>query len=222
MCGRFTYAKEFREIRIRYNVERDFPLFRPRYNIAPGQEVAVVFNRDGGRSLGMMHWGLIPSWAKDPSIGNKMINARAETLSEKPSFKRLIAKRRCLVLSDGFYEWRKEGKRKAPMRIRLKTGEPFGFAGLWDSWRKPDGSDLQTFTIITTEANELLKPIHDRMPVILLKEAEQQWLGFDVKDTSELLSLLKPYPSDLMEAYDVSLLVNSPRNDLPECIEAQA
>ena len=222
MCGRFTYAKEFREIRIRYNVERDFPLFRPRYNIAPGQEVAVVFNRDGGRSLGMMHWGLIPSWAKDPSIGNKMINARAETLSEKPSFKRLIAKRRCLVLSDGFYEWRKEGKRKAPMRIRLKTGEPFGFAGLWDSWRKPDGSDLQTFTIITTEANELLKPIHDRMPVILLKEAEQQWLGFDVKDTSELLSLLKPYPSDLMEAYDVSLLVNSPRNDLPQCIEAQA
>jgi len=222
MCGRFTYAKEFREIRIRYNVERDFPLFRPRYNIAPGQEVAVVFNRDGGRSLGMMHWGLIPSWAKDPSIGNKMINARAETLSEKPSFKRLIAKRRCLVLSDGFYEWRKEGKRKAPMRIRLKTGEPFGFAGLWDSWRKPDGSDLQTFTIITTEANELLKPIHDRMPVILPEEAEQQWLGFDVKDTSELLSLLKPYPSDLMEAYDVSLLVNSPRNDLPECIEAQA
>ncbi len=222
MCGRFTYAKEFREIRIRYNVDRDFPLFRPRYNIAPGQEVAVVFNRDGGRSLGMMHWGLIPSWAKDPSIGNKMINARAETLSEKPSFKRLIAKRRCLVLSDGFYEWRKEGKRKAPMRIRLKTGEPFGFAGLWDSWRKPDGSDLQTFTIITTEANELLKPIHDRMPVILPEEAEQQWLGFDVKDTSELLSLLKPYPSDLMEAYDVSLLVNSPRNDLPECIEAQA
>ena len=222
MCGRFTYAKEFREIRIRYNVDRDFPLFRPRYNIAPGQEVAVVFNRDGGRSLGMMHWGLIPSWAKDPSIGNKMINARAETLSEKPSFKRLIAKRRCLVLSDGFYEWRKEGKRKAPMRIRLKTGEPFGFAGLWDSWRKPDGSDLQTFTIITTEANELLKPIHDRMPVILPEEAEQQWLGFDVKDTSELLSLLKPYPSDLMEAYDVSLLVNSPRNDLPQCIEAQA
>jgi len=123
--------------------------------------------------------------------------------------------------ADGFYEWRKEGKRKAPMRIRLKTGEPFGFAGLWDSWRKPDGNELQSFTIITTEANELLKPIHDRMPVILPEEAEQKWLSVDVKDASELLSLLKPYPSDLMEAYDVSLLVNSPRNDLPECIRAE-
>ncbi len=165
-----------------------------------------------------MHWGLIPSWAKDPSIGNKMINARAETLLEKPSFKRLVGKRRCLVLTDGFYEWRKEGKRKVPMRMLLKTRELFAFAGLWDRWKKPDGNEFQSFTIITIDANDLLRPIHDRMPVILGRDGEEKWLNPDLKDPSELLPLLKPYPSELMEAYDVSPLVNSPRNDRPECI----
>lgn len=221
MCGRYTYTDEIRDIRIRFDLERDLPLFKPRYNIAPGQDVPVIFNRDGTRSLTMMQWGLVPSWAKDPAIGNRMINARAETLAEKAAFKRLIGKRRCLVLADGFYEWRKEGKRKVPMRIRLKSGGPFGFAGLWDSWRKPDGTELQSFTIITTEANELLRPIHDRMPVILVGDDEKKWLDFDIKDVSQTLTLLKPFPPELMEAYDVSTLVNSPRNDLAECIRPE-
>lgn len=221
MCGRYTYTDEIRDIRIRFDLERDLPLFKPRYNIAPGQDVPVIFNRDGTRSLTMMQWGLVPSWAKDPAIGNRMINARAETLAEKPAFKRLIGKRRCLVLADGFYEWRKEGKRKVPMRIRLKTAGSFGFAGLWDSWRKPDGTELQSFTIITTEANELLRAIHDRMPVILVGDDEKKWLDFDIKDAGRILSLLKPFPPELMEAYDVSTLANSPRNDLAECIRPE-
>jgi putative SOS response-associated peptidase YedK len=221
MCGRFTYAKEFREIGIRFDLEHDIPFFRPRYNIAPGQEVAVVFSRENVHSLAMMQWGLVPSWAKDPAIGNRMINARAETLAEKPSFKGLIGKRRCVVLADGFYEWRKEGKRKVPMRIRLKSEDPFGFAGLWDSWRKPDGKELQSCTIITTEANDLLRSIHDRMPVILAQEGEKLWLDAELRDFSQLFPLLKPYPSDQMEAYEVSILVNSPRNDLRACIEEQ-
>ena len=221
MCGRFTYAKEFREIRIRFDLDHDIPLFRPRYNISPGQEVTVVFNWEGTRSLTMMQWGLVPSWAKDPAIGNRMINARAETLAEKPSFKRLIGKRRCVVLADGFYEWRKERKRKVPMRIRLKSEDPFGFAGLWDSWRKPDGHELLSFTIITTDANESLRPIHDRMPVILAAECERMWLDPVITEAARLRRLLKPPPSDLMEAYEVSTLVNSPRNDLRACIEEQ-
>ncbi len=221
MCGRFTYAKEFREIRIRFDLDHDIPLFRPRYNISPGQEVTVVFNWEGTRSLTMMQWGLVPSWAKDPAIGNRMINARAETLAEKPSFKRLIGKRRCVVLADGFYEWRKERKRKVPMRIRLKSEDPFGFAGLWDSWRKPDGHELLSFTIITTDANESLRPIHDRMPVILAAESERMWLDPGITEAARLRPLLKPHPSDLMEAYEVSTLVNSPRNDLRACIEEQ-
>jgi putative SOS response-associated peptidase YedK len=151
-----------------------------------------------------------------------MINARAETLAEKPSFKRLIGKRRCVVPADGFYEWRKERKRKVPMRIRLKSEEPFGFAGLWDSWRKPDGKELQSFTIITTEANDLLGPIHDRMPVILAPDGEKLWLESSLQDFSKVSSLLKPYPSDQMEVYEVSTLVNSPRNDLRACIEEDA
>lgn len=222
MCGRFTCAKEFRDIAIRFDLDHDIPLFRPRYNIAPGQQVAVIFNRESARTLAMMQWGLVPSWAKDPAIGNRMINARAETLAEKPSFKRLIGKRRCVVPADGFYEWRKGRKRKVPMRIRLKSEEPFGFAGLWDSWRKPDDTELQSFTIITTEANDLLGPIHDRMPVILAPDGEKLWLDSNLQDFRKVSSLLKPYPSDQMEAYEVSTLVNSPRNDLRACIEEEA
>jgi putative SOS response-associated peptidase YedK len=169
----------------------------------------------------MMQWGLIPSWAKDPSIGNKMINARAETLTEKPSFKRLIGKRRCLVVADGFYEWAKQGRGKMPMRFVLKSGEPFAFAGLWDRWKKPDGGPLDSFTIITTQANDLLKPIHDRMPVILGEGDEEIWLDPKVADSIRLVSVLKPFSPELMEGYFVSRLVNSPRNDLPECIRAE-
>ncbi len=203
---------------VRFDINLEGTLLCPRYNIAPGQEAPVVVH-DGGKSLEMMKWGLVPSWAKDPSIGNRMINARAETLAEKPSFKRLIGKKRCLVLADGFYEWRKEGKGKVPMRITLRGGEPFSFAGLWDSWKKPDGGELRSFTIITTQANDLLRPIHDRMPVILDQEGDEKWLDAEYKEVHKLLALLAPYPADRMEAYDVSPLVNSPRNDLPQCVE---
>ncbi len=221
MCGRYTQTREPANLIFRFGLDpQDLP-FKPRYNIAPGQVAPVIIN-DGMKSLRLMHWGLVPSWAKDPSIGNKIINARAETLTEKPSFKRLIGKRRCLVVADGFYEWAKQGRGKAPMRFVLKSGEPFAFAGLWDRWKKPDGGELDSFTIITTQANDLLKPIHERMPVILGKGDEEVWLDPKAPDVSHLSLLLKPLSPDLMEAYFVSPLVNSPRNDLPECVKEQA
>ena len=214
MCGRYTQTGKAEKVLVRFGVGQNTTLIQPRYNIAPGQNAPVIAN-DGGRSLRMMRWGLVPSWAKDPTIGHKMINARAETLAEKPSFKGLIGQRRCLVLADGFYEWRKEGKGKVPMRCTLRGGEPFSFAGLWDSWKKPAGGELLSFAIITTQANGLLRPIHERMPVILSKEGEEKWLDPDFKEVHELLV---PYPAEMMEFYDVSKLVNSPRNDLPQCI----
>ena len=218
MCGRYTHTNEIRDVRIQLNLDEIFTL-RPRYNIAPGQEAPVIVNTDGVRKLAMMRWGLVPSWAKDPSIGNRMINARAETLTEKPSFKRLVGKRRCLVLADGFYEWRRDGKRKFPMRIVLKDKQPFSFAGLWDLWKRSEGGELYSFTIITTEANDLLRPIHDRMPVILDSDCGKTWLDPQFTDPRILTLLLQPFRSDAMEAYEVSTLVNSPTNDLPECIE---
>ena len=161
---------------------------------------------------------MIPSWAKEESIGNRMINARAETVAEKPSFRNSFKRRRCLVPADGFYEWKKPtgGGRKIPMRIVLKDKEPFAFAGLWDTWVNPEGEEVESFTIITTQANELLRRIHDRMPVILAEEQEATWLDQDA-DAQELLSMLKPFPGE-MEAYPVSTLVNSPSNDDQRCI----
>jgi putative SOS response-associated peptidase YedK len=172
---------------------------------------------DRKRTLELFRWGLIPWWAKDPAIGNQMINARAETLAEKPSFKWLLARRRCLVLADGFYEWRKEGKGKVPMRFILKSGESFTFAGLWDSWKQPDGSLLRTYTIVTTEPNDVLRLIHNRMPVMLSNDDAQKWLTVD-DEIARALTLLKPFPADATEGYDVSTLVNNPRNDFEECI----
>jgi putative SOS response-associated peptidase YedK len=165
-----------------------------------------------------MHWGLIPHWADDPSIGNGMINARAETLTELASFKLLVDRRRCIIPADGFYEWRKEGKRKVPMWVYLKTKEPFAFAGLWDEWRKPDGKKVESFTIITTEPNDLIEPIHNRMPVILQPEDEEQWLDASRTSFAKARSLLKSLPADLMDAHDVSTIVNSAKYDGPDCI----
>jgi putative SOS response-associated peptidase YedK len=178
----------------------------------------VIVQGDGKRTLELFRWGLIPWWAEDPAIGNRMINARAETLGEKPAFKNLLEKRRCLVLADGFYEWRKEGKSKIPMRFKLKSGEPFEFAGLWDSWKQPDGSLLRTYTIVTTEPNDVLRPIHSRMPVMLSNDDALKWLAVD-DEIAHALTLLKPFPADAMEGYDVSPLVNNPLNDSPECIK---
>jgi putative SOS response-associated peptidase YedK len=166
-----------------------------------------------------MHWGLIPNWATDPTIGNQMINARAETLTEKPAFKHLVGSRRCIIPADGFYEWRKERKRKIPMWVHLKSREPFGLAGLWDVWRNPSGKQVESFTIITTEPNELIRPIHNRMPVILRPEDEEAWLDGSRTSFAKAGSFLKPYPDELMAAHDVSAVVNSPKYEGPECIQ---
>jgi putative SOS response-associated peptidase YedK len=176
-------------------------------------------NKDN-RELKMMRWGLVPFWAKEISIGYKMINAKAETVHEKPSYRKPFKERRCLVLADGFYEWKRPDKKtKIPFLFVLKTRGPFAFAGLWDLWKNPNGEELLTFTIITTSANELMAPIHDRMPVILPQKVESRWLDPEFKDTDKLKTLLQPYPSDKMEAYEVSSIVNSPKNDTPSCIE---
>jgi putative SOS response-associated peptidase YedK len=217
MCGRYTQTAAAEDLLSRFGLHEQGVTVRPRYNLAPSQEAPVVVNEDS-KMLRLMRWGLVPSWAKDSSIGDRMINARAETITEKPSFRRLVFRSRCLVPADGFYEWRKVGRGKVPMRMLLKSRELFSFAGLWDRWKKPDGTELESFTIITTEANDLIKHIHNRMPVILRLEDEERWLDPDLKETAELTSFLKPYPPDKMEAYSVSRMVNSPVNDIPECI----
>jgi putative SOS response-associated peptidase YedK len=163
---------------------------------------------------------LIPHWAADPSIGNRMINASAETLTELLSFKLLVDRRRCIIPADGFYEWRKEGRRKVPMWVHLKNREPFGLAGLWDVWRKQDGKRVESFTIITTEPNELVRPVHNRMSVILRPEDEEQWLDASRIPFVKAKLLLKPYPEELMDAHDVSPIVNSAKYDGPECIRS--
>jgi len=220
MCGRYTLTLEQKTIQREFKVKPGHYLHEPRYNIAPSQPAPVIVREDGN-VLKMMKWGLVPYWAKDPKIGFKLINARAETITEKPSFKTAFKKRRCLVPTDGFYEWDKEqgGRVKIPHRFVLKSGMLFAFAGLWDVWTPPEGEPLQSFTIITTGPNEMMKPIHDRMPVILHKEDEVKWLDTRVKDVNTLLELLKPYESELMEEYEVSLRVNSPKEDNPECIK---
>lgn len=219
MCGRYSETAYKKELMLRFKCQITEGDFSARYNIAPMSQAPVVVIHDS-RNLKSMQWGLVPHWAKESSIGNKMINARAETLAQKPSFKKSFERRRCLIPADGFYEWQKVdgSKTKVPMRIVLKSREPFAFAGLWDTWQKPDGRELQSFTIITTGPNELMRPIHNRMPVILHEKAEDTWLDSDFKDTSKLSELLVPYPMEEMETYEVSPLVNSPRNDMPECI----
>ena len=218
MCGRYTLTVNLSKLRDRFGFEEEIGFeYVPRYNIAPTQNVAVIVNK-GGNHMELFRWGLIPYWAKDPEIGNRLINARAETLAEKPSFKRSFRQRRCLVLADSFYEWRKIDGYKIPMRIILKSREPFGFAGLWDCWHSPEGEDINSFTIITTTPNELLKSIHNRMPVVLSPEEEKTWLNPNIQDEFILSKLLDPYPSEEMEVCKVSRLVNSPSNDIPECI----
>ncbi len=189
------------------------------YNIAPSQPVAVVAN-DGKNTLDYYLWGLIPSWAKDPSIGSRMINARSETLSEKPSYRNAFRRRRCLVLADGFYEWKASPakKSKIPMYIQLKDGKPFALAGLWEDWQGPEGSRILSCTIITTQPNSFMKDIHDRMPVILPESAYAAWLDPVEANPALLQPLLQPYPADAMRAYEVSTLVNSPGNELAACI----
>ena len=191
---------------------------QPSFNVAPTDNVAVVLN-NGVKQLVAMRWGLVPFWATDPKIASKHINARAETLTVKPAFKDAFKRRRCLVVADGFFEWQKEGATKIPLFIQLEPERPFGFAGLYEVWTPPLGEKLVTCTIITTEPNELVRPIHDRMPVILPKDAEDFWLDSAVEDHTRLLDLLQPYQASDMSAFTVSKLVNSVKNNSPECIE---
>jgi putative SOS response-associated peptidase YedK len=220
MCGRFTLTVDAESIQMFFPWLKDIPpQIVPRYNIAPTQPIAVVPHSEPG-AITHMVWGLIPFWAKDPKIGSRMINARAETLAEKPSFKNAFKRRRCLILADGFYEWVKQPgeKAKTPYFIHLENGNPFAFAGLWEEWQSPEGSQLQSATIITTEPNDLVAPLHNRMPVILPEDRYRDWLTPEEINPADLQPLLKPYPSDGMEAYPVSKLVNSPANDRPEAI----
>ncbi len=218
MCGRFTLRKTSEEIARVFHTSAFEATLEPGYNIAPGQNVLAVVQKEGGPVLTRMRWGLVPFWAKDESIGNRLINARAETLADKSSFKRPLRSQRCLVVADGFYEWRKVDGRKAPMFIHRKDDRPFGFAGLFDIWQTRDGEPLATCTIITTTPNALLRPIHDRMPVILQASAHARWLDPANSNLSELTSLLRPSAADELEAYEVSRSVNAPQNNSPECI----
>lgn len=220
MCGRFSRSNSKKELQGRFEFDDpDDVLVEPSYNIAPTQMHPVVIVEGDRRVVRLMKWGLVPYWSKDEKIGYRMINARAEGIEQKPSFKNPLRNKRCLVITNGFYEWKKvDSKTKIPYFIRLKSGEPFAFAGLWDRWDKGE-EPLLTFTIITTDNNELIEPIHNRMPVILHPKDEAVWLDPEIKNPAKLLPLLKPYPSAEMEMYEVSTAVNSPRNDEPECIK---
>ncbi|MDD9992253.1 MAG: SOS response-associated peptidase [Rhodospirillales bacterium] len=225
MCGRFTQRMTWRELHERMGLLGTPLNLRPRYNVAPSQDVAIVRANDDGRSLCMLRWGLVPSWAREPNIGYKLINARSETAAEKPSFRSAYRHRRCLIPADGFYEWWREGKTRKPWLFGLQDGAPFAFAGLWERWTVPQGMPLtgslaergpgdtvETFTILTAAANETVAPVHGRMPVILSQEDYSPWLAR--RDIP-----LAPYPADDMTAHPVSALVNRPANDDPRCVE---
>lgn len=222
MCGRYTIVVSIEELMLRYL--SDLPTNRyhtPRYNVAPMQQVLAVVNDGEKNRLGELRWGLVPSWASDDKIGSKMINARAETLLEKPSFRNLVQRKRALVPADGFYEWKQAGGEKQPMRITMRDGGIFSMAALYDTWVAPDGRRIGTCTIITTTPNELMADIHDRMPVILRPEDEAFWLDRGNADTAGLMSLLQPYDAGEMRAYPVSRIVGNVKNDVPECIVEQ-
>ena len=225
MCGRFTQRLSWAELHELMDLIGPPRNLRPRYNVAPSQDVAVVRAADGGRNLSMLRWGLIPAWAKDPAIGYRLINARSETVAEKPSFRSAYRRRRCLIPADGFYEWQRLGKIRQPWLFGLRDGAPFALAGLWERWTVPEGAELtgslaelgpgdpvETCTILTAAANETVAPVHGRMPVILPRDACDPWLAGD--DVS-----LAPYAPDAMTAHPVSTLVNRPANDEPRCVE---
>lgn len=224
MCGRFTLHADPEQLATLFDLPAA-PELAPRYNIAPTQPVGIVriHPHTGVREWALVHWGLIPSWSKDPSMGARMINARSETVAEKPSFRAAYKRRRCLVAADGFYEWQRVDGRKQPYYVQVGDGGPFAIAGLWELWTSPDGGELESCTLLTTDANELMEPIHNRMPVILAPEDYAMWLGSggddDRRTLDQLHHLLRPYPSEPMHAIPVSTYVNNPRNEGRECIQ---
>jgi putative SOS response-associated peptidase YedK len=215
MCGRFTLRAPASVLAEQFALF-GIPDFTPRFNVAPTEERAPA------RQLVALRWGLVPGWAKDPAIGNRMINARGETVAEKPAYRAAFRRRRCLLLADGFYEWQRTGRAKQPYFIRMRDDRPFAFAGLWESWEGPDHSQVESCTLLTTEPNNLVAPIHNRMPVILAPADYERWLDLSIQAPESLRPLLAPYPSEAMEAYPVTTHVNSPAHDDPKCIEPAA
>lgn len=219
MCGRFSLAyANIHDLANRFHVPPPSFSLKPHYNLAPSQEILAVVNWRGKRQLVPMQWGLLPYWSKKSERPHPLVNVRSESLVEKPIFKPYFERQRCLIPADGFFEWKKEGKHKIPFRAIVKDEPIFAFAGLWEQTQRPDGQPVICFTILTTEANRLLHPIHDRMPVILALEAEEQWLDPSLHSQKDLMSLLKPFPASRMKIYEVSTEVNSTKHDSPECI----
>jgi putative SOS response-associated peptidase YedK len=218
MCGRFTLISRPASIGTYFDVP-NVPDFGPRYNIAPTQNVAAIRGAGTGRECIFLRWGLIPFWAEDKKIGARLINARGDTVASKPAFRDAFRKRRCLIPADGYYEWKAVGKRKQPFYYRLRDGSPLAFAGLWEHWER-GGETIESCSIITTEANELAAPVHDRMPALLPRRACELWLDPNVDEPLPLLELLRPYPADQMCVSAVNPVVNSSRYEGPECIEA--
>lgn len=220
MCGRYALYTDYATILARFHIEESAVgegEYSPSYNIAPSKKVLAVVNDGTKNRLGYLKWGLVPPWAKDQKIGYKMINARAETAAEKPSFRHAFKKKRCLIIADAFYEWQRTDEGKIPMLAKLKSGKPFAFAGLWETWQSPDGETVNTCTILTTQANRVMGTIHDRMPVMLSEEGEKLWLD-PQQDPQILEELLKPFDSEEMETFEVSDAVNSPKHNGPELI----
>jgi len=219
VCGRFTLFEPDKVLAREFDVS-NFPPRSPRYNIAPSQPIAAIRAAPAGsrRELALLRWGLIPSWSKDPAIGNRLINARAETAHEKPSFRNAFRRHRCLIPTSGFYEWLRWERGKQPYFVRMRDGHPFAFAGLWDRWESPDEGVIETCTILTTTSNAVLAPIHDRMPVILPPREYDRWLDPSLKDLESLAPLLVPFPPEEMLAYPVNPRVNAPSADDKGCI----
>ena len=219
MCGRFSLAATLKAITIRFDASPLSSKWHPRFNIAPGQTVLSIVSDQHQRSIVDMTFGFIPHWAKEKATGYTMINAKAETVAEKPSYKESFLHKRCLIPADGFYEWKTTTEGKLPYRFTLKDNSLFAFAAIWDTWKSPEGDTKNTFAIITTEGNSLTNQLHDRMPVILHQKDEATWLDPLLTKPEDLQPLLKPYPAAAMEMYAVSPMVNSWRNDTPECIK---
>ena len=218
MCGRFSLTSKGQRLRERFGLTEEPGEIAARYNIAPSQPVLVIPNRRQ-RLLRPARWGLVPQWARDPSIGHRLINVRADTLAARPAFREALERKRCVIPADGFYEWRRDGKQRRAFYVHARDGAPLAFAGLWDVWRPRDGGEpIASCTIVTTDPNELLSSIHDRMPVVLPPAAYDAWLDPHPRPAAELASLLVPYPAGALDAYEVSSWVNTPDHEGPECI----
>ena len=218
MCGRYTVTSAPEAIRALFGYPEQ-PNFPPRYNVAPTQPIAIVRLVDGQRQFALVRWGLLPSWVKDPKDFSLLVNARGESLAEKPAFRAALKYRRCLIPADGFYEWKATGPRKQPYYVHANSGQPLAFAGLWEAWTGPNGEELETAVIVTTRANRTLASIHDRMPVIVPPEAFDLWLDCMNVDAITASALIAPAPDDLLEAYEISTAVNRTANDNPQLVE---